>query len=143
MKIKLEKISVQTKKTEELITITNEVERIIKESDVQNGIVNIMSPHTTAGIIVNECVECVQEDVLSILDKLAPKDGGHRHARYLDRWGGSAANAETHLKNMLAGINASFPIENGKLVKGGLQAIYFIEFDGPALRTYIVQVMGE
>jgi len=143
MKIILEKISVQTREPEELIKINDQVEKVIEKSGIQTGLVMINSLHTTAGITVNEGVECVPEDILSFLDKLAPKEDNYRHARFLEPWGGSAANAETHLKNMVAGINTSFPVENGKVLKGSLQSIYFVEFDGPALRTYSVLVMGE
>lgn len=143
MKIFFEKISLQTKKVEELIKINQYVEDTVEKSGIKNGLVTINSLHTTAGITVNEGVECVQEDVLAFLEKLAPKEGNYRHARYLDPWGGSAANAETHLRNMLIGVSEAFPLENGKIVKGGLQTIYFVEFDGPSLRKFTVHVMGE
>ena len=143
MKIELETHEIQTKKIKDIIKITAVIEADIKKSGVSKGMVNIISPHTTAGILVNEGVECVQTDIHNILDKLAPEQGDYLHARYLDPWGGSAANAHTHLKNMLAGIHVFFPINDGKMVIGGLQDIYFIEFDGPCLRKFIVQIFGQ
>lgn len=143
MKMKLTRVPLQTRRTQELIKITEEIEQAIADSGVQNGLVTIASTHTTAGITVNEGVECVQADITAFLERLAPKDGPYRHARYLDEWGGSAANAETHLRTLLTGISVSLPVENGKMVKGGLQAVYFVELDGPAARTVVVQVMGE
>ena len=143
MKIKLERIPLQSRQTQELIKITPQVEKVISDSGIANGLITVTSLHTTAGITVNEGVACVQDDIISFLDKLAPKEENYRHARYLDEWGGSAANAETHLRTLMTGSSASFPIENGKIVKGTLQTIYFVELDGPAFRNFAVQVIGE
>jgi secondary thiamine-phosphate synthase enzyme len=143
MKIKLERVPLQSKQTQELIKITPQVEKVILDSGIVNGLVTVTSLHTTAGITVNEGVECVQADIISFLEKLAPEDENYRHARYLDEWGGSASNAETHLRTLVIGSSSSFPIENGKMVKGKLQTIYFVELDGPALRNFTVLVMGE
>ena len=57
--------------------------------------------------------------------------------------GGGGFNAETHLKSIMGGIQCSFPIEDGKVVRGSRQTIYFMEYDGPLERTYMVQVLGE
>lgn len=143
MKIKFERVPIQSKQSQELIKITPQVEKVIADSSITNGIVTVTSLHTTAGITVNESAECVQADIISFLVKIAPKDGTYRHARYLDEWGATAANAEAHLRTFVTGTSVSFPIENGKMVKGGFQTIYFVEFDGPALRNFVVQVMGE
>jgi thiamine phosphate synthase YjbQ (UPF0047 family) len=52
-------------------------------------------------------------------------------------------NADSHLKSILGGIQCMFPIENGKIVRGSRQTIYFMEYDGPLERVYLVQVLGE
>lgn len=143
MKISLTTHTLQTQIINDIIKITPQVEQDIADSGIRNGLVNIMSPHTTAGIVVNEGVECVQRDIHDFLEKLAPVDGSYQHSHYLDRWGGSAANAHTHLKTLMSGIHAYFPIQDEKLVIGSLQSIYFIEFDGPCLRKYTVQILGE
>jgi len=52
-------------------------------------------------------------------------------------------NADSHLKSILGGIQCMFPIENGKIVRGSRQTIYFMEYDGPLERVYVVQVLGE
>lgn len=143
MKAQLETISLQTRKTQQLIDVTEQVEEAIARSGTANGLVTVTSMHTTAGITVNERVECVQSDITAFLERLAPKNGKYRHARYLEEWGGSAANAESHLRLLVTGVSESFPIREGKIVKGSLQAIYFVELDGPALRRYTIQVIGE
>jgi secondary thiamine-phosphate synthase enzyme len=143
VKIKLEKLEVQTRGDKELVDITPEVERVVRESGVQNGVVNVLTMHTSSGIVVTEGLPCLEMDVLNHLETLAPDDGDYYHNRYLDIDGRLGFNAGSHLKSILGGINAFFPIEDGQIVKGGRQRIYFAEYDGPLSRTYCVQVMGE
>lgn len=142
MIIKLEKLEIQTTKDKELLDVTGEVERIVKESGINNGMVFILTMHTSSGIIVTEGLSCLEMDVMAYLEKIAPDDGEYYHNRYLDIDGRVAFNAGSHLKSILGGYNAFFPVENGKIVKGSRQRIYFAEYDGPLCRTYMVQVMG-
>lgn len=143
MKIKLEKLEVQTKEDKELIDITPEVERVVRESGVREGAVNVLTTHTSSGIIVTEGLPCLEMDVLNHLETLAPDEGDYHHNRYLDIDGRLGFNAGAHLKSIIGGINAFFPIEDGQIVRGSRQRIYFAEYDGPLCRTYCVQVMGE
>lgn len=143
MRIKLEKLEVQTRGDKELVDVTPEVERVVRESGVQNGVVNVLTMHTSSGIVVTEGLPCLEMDVLNHLETLAPDDGDYYHNRYLDIDGRLGFNAGSHLKSILGGISAFFPIEDGQIVKGGRQRIYFAEYDGPLCRTYCVQVIGE
>ena len=143
MKIKLERLEVQTRGDKELIDITPEVERVVRESGVREGVVNILTMHTSSGIIVTEGLSCLEMDVLDHLEALAPDEGDYYHNRYLDIDGRLGFNAGAHLKSILGGINAFFPIENRQIVKGSRQRIYFAEYDGPLCRTYCVQVIGK
>jgi len=143
MKIKLEKLEVQTRKDQELVDITSEVERVVRESGVKNGVVNILTMHTSSGIIVTEGLPCLEMDVLNKLGELAPDQGNYYHNRYLDIDGRLGFNAGAHLRAMLSGYNAFFPVEDGKIVKGSRQRVYFAEFDGPLARTCCIQVIGE
>lgn len=143
MKIKLERLEVQTRGDKELIDITPEVERVVRESGVREGVVNILTMHTSSGIIVTEGLSCLEMDVLDHLEALAPDEGDYYHNRYLDIDGRLGFNAGAHLKSILGGINAFFPIEGGQIVKGSRQRIYFAEYDGPLCRTYCIQVIGE
>lgn len=142
MIIKLEKIQVQTRKSEELINITAEVERVVTDAGVQNGLVNVMTTHTSSGLLVTEGIPCLEEDILTHLSRLFPENGDYHHRRYLDYDGRLGFNAPSHLKSVVGGISCSFPVENGKVVRGSRQTIYFVEYDGPLERTYMVQVMG-
>lgn len=142
MKNYIKKIEIQTTKSEEAIDITSLVKNAVEKSGVKEGIVNILNLHTSAGIIVTEGLVCLEEDVLNCLARLAPASGNYHHRRYLDKDGRIAFNADTHLKSMLGGISASFPITEGQMVMGSRQTIYFLEFDGPLCRTFCVQVLG-
>ena len=143
MIIKLERIKVQSRRSEEAINITPVVDEIVRKSGVRNGLVNVMNMHTSAGLLVTEGIPCLEEDILTHFARLAPEDQDYHHRRYLDYDGRLGFNADAHLKSVLGGISCSFPIEEGKVVRGSRQTIYFIEYDGPLERTYVVQVLGE
>jgi len=143
MKIKLSQIEIQTTQEKELLDITAEVEQAVKKSGVKRGMVLIVTLHTSSGIIVTEGLDCLEADVLNHLETLAPDQGHYLHNRYLEGDGRVAFNAGAHLKSILGGCHAFFPIEKGQIVKGSRQRVFFAEFDGPLARTYCIQVMGE
>ena len=143
MTIKTVTLTVQSRREQELIDVTPEVERVIADSGVTEGLVNILTLHTSSGIIVTEGLPCLEEDVINHLSRLCPTGGDYLHRRYLAIDGRIGFNADAHLKSVLGGISASFPIAHGALVKGGRQTIYFAEYDGPLSREYVVQVLGE
>ncbi len=131
MIVKLERVQVQTRKSEEAINITPTVEEIVRASGVRNGLVNVMNMHTSAGLLVTEGIPCLEEDILTHFARLFPEDQDYHHRRYLDYDGRLGFNADAHLKSVLGGMQCSFPIEDGKIVKGSRQTIYFMEYDGP------------
>jgi len=146
--IKLERIEVQSHHDMEMIDVTPQVERVVNECGVQHGLVNVLTAHTSSGLLVTEGLECLERDVLAHLERLAPKNPpegtySYWHSRYLDIDGRLGFNAGDHLKSILGGVSCFFPIENGKMIKGSRQKIYFVEYDGPLLRTFMVQVLGE
>ncbi len=146
MTVKLERIVVQSRAERELVDVTPEVERVVAESGVREGLVSIFTMHTSAGIVVTEGLECLEQDVLDHLERLAPDrptEHGYYHNRYLDFDGRLGFNAGAHLKSVLSGYFACFPIAEGRILKGGRQRIYFAEYDGPLAREVVVQVMGE
>jgi secondary thiamine-phosphate synthase enzyme len=148
MIIKLERIEVQSRKGMEMIDITPQVEQAVAASGIQNGLVLAMTAHTSSGLLVTEGIECLERDVLAHLERLAPKEPpegtfGYWHNRYLDYDGRLGFNAGDHLKSILGGVNCFFPVENGKVVRGSRQKVYFVEYDGPLARTVLIQVLGE
>jgi len=146
--IQLHRIEVISRKDMEMIDITPQVEKLVESSGASKGIVFVSTAHTTSGIVVTEGVECLERDIPAHLERLAPKEPpegtyGYYHNRLLDFDGRLGYNAADHLKSVIGGIQTFFPIENGKVVRGGRQKVYFVEYDGPLARTVFIQIMGE
>ncbi len=135
--------TVLTSQYNQFILITEEVSAAVEESGIRNGIVAVTSNHTTAGIMVNEALECLESDIDDALQRLIPEDHPYAHARILRDYGSTAGNPTGHLKSMLTGNHCLFPVVDGKVVKGDAQEIYFMEFDGPSQRSYTITVQGE
>lgn len=136
-------IHILTKQYVQMDVITDQVAQIVAESGVQNGMVTVMTKHTTTGITVNEALECLESDIQIALSLFAPEDRPYSHARMLKDYGSTAGNPTGHLKAMLTGNHCHFLIQDGKIVKGGAQEVYFCEFDGPASRNILVMVEGQ
>jgi len=124
---------IRTTRREELVDVTGVVAGAIADSGVVSGAALVSSPHTTAGILVNENADPdVARDLLTGLEALAPRSKEWRHAE---------GNSDAHLKTALVGTSVLVPIEGGRLVLGTWQAVYFAEFDGPRSRHLNVTFM--
>ena len=125
-------IKVQTKKRIEFVDITSEVRKVVKNSGVEEGICYVYTPHTTAGITINENADpSVVYDINNYLNKFIPLDNRYTHAE---------GNADAHIKSTIVGCSETVLIKNGSLVLGTWQGIFFCEFDGPRNRTVHVKV---
>lgn len=121
----------------ELVDITPNVENIVHESKIKEGICLVYVPHATAAIITNEYEPYLIEDILKIISDLFPKNEKWKHNTIDD-------NAHAHLASIFLGSSKVFPISNGKLVKGTWQQIIFVELDGPrSYRKIVVKIIGE
>lgn len=129
-----------TKRYNEFDVITPQVEEIVAQSGIQNGLVTVLTKHTTTGITVNEALECLESDIETALSLFAPEDRPYSHARMLRDYGSTAGNPTGHLKALVTGNHCHFLLQEGKLVRGGAQDVYFCEFDGPAQRNILVIV---
>lgn len=132
-----------SRQVSEFHNITREVHKIVEESGVTNGLVAVITAHTTTGIIVNEALPCVEVDISEMLEKQVPLDAPYAHAHFLPTYGATSNNSQGHLKSVLTGNHCVFPVLDGKIVCGGAQDIYLLEFDGPQLRKVYVEVIGE
>lgn len=132
-----------TEKYIQMIVITEPVREIVNASGVQNGLVAVITMHTTTGISVNESLECLESDIEEFLGRLVPEDYPYSHARILPSYGSTAGNPTGHIKAMVTGNHCLFPVVGGNLILGVAQEIYLYEFDGPAKRTITVTVIGE
>jgi secondary thiamine-phosphate synthase enzyme len=118
---------------EDFYNITAQVREAVAKSGVTGGIAVVFNPHTTAGITINENADPdVIPDLLLGLNKAFPDRGEFRHAE---------GNSAAHLKASAMGASATIIIENGKLVLGTWQGIYFCEFDAPRNRKFYVKVL--
>jgi secondary thiamine-phosphate synthase enzyme len=143
MKPILHRIGLQTHHDTELINITPKVVDLVQSSGIKYGIVFVLSLHTTTAIIVNEGLPDLEKDIIEMIQRLAPDEHTYHHARFLHSDGQMAVNAPSHLRGVLLGFQVFFPIEDGRIVSGSRQTIYFVELDGPQYRTYLVQILGE
>ena len=113
--------------------ITSYVRQALIESRVTSGLAVVFCPHTTAGITINENADHdVVTDLLYALDKTYPDRPQFRHAE---------GNSAAHLKSSCIGASETVIIEDGRLLLGTWQGIYFTEFDGPRTRTFYVKII--
>ena len=113
--------------------VTRQVRDAVGKSGIKDGICVVFNPHTTAGMTINENADPdVVRDLLFALDKTFPDRPEFRHFE---------GNSAAHLKASTMGSSVTVIIENGRLVLGTWQGIYFTEFDGPRSRKFFVKVM--
>ena len=127
----------------EMIKITEDVKKAVEESGVRDGVVFVISAHTTTGITINEGLPCVEKDLVDKLERMVPGNDIYAHAHFLPSYGATGGNSPGHIKSMLTGNHCVLPVKGGKAVLGHAQDIYFFEFDGIKNRKYYIQVMGE
>lgn len=131
----MKQLNVNTSSREEMIDITQDVQRVVKESGVLRGVCYIFTPHTTAAITINENADPdVPRDVIGKLQRLIPKDDDYRHVE---------GNSDAHIKSSLVGASEMVMVENSTLVLGTWQSLFFCEFDGPRRRNVLVKVISE
>jgi secondary thiamine-phosphate synthase enzyme len=131
----IKEIAIKTNKREEIIDITNRIQDIINESEIDTGCCILFVEHTTAGITINENADpAVKKDILKILDKMIPLRAGYEHAE---------GNSAAHAKSILTGFSETIFIENKQLILGTWQGIYFCEFDGPRKRKLMVKIVSD
>jgi secondary thiamine-phosphate synthase enzyme len=126
-------INVKTKSRNEFVDITDMVQGVVKEAGIIKGICFLFVPHTTAGITINEGADpSVQRDIINSLSKLVPHELNYSHRE---------GNADAHIKATIVGNSVNVIIDEGKLVLGTWQAIFFCEFDGPRHRRIAVKFL--
>ncbi|MCP3944111.1 MAG: YjbQ family protein [Desulfobacteraceae bacterium] len=128
-------IDIKTHAHSQMIDITSQVRQLVKKSNVQNGLVHIFSMHTTAAITINDNADhAVEEDILNSINKVIPWDDQFKHME---------GNSAAHIKGSLFGPSEIIPLENGSLVLGTWQGIFFCEFDGPRDRQVNVKIQAD
>ena len=130
----MKEISIQTHSRVEMIDITAAVQKSIREEKIEKGFCLVYTPHTTAAITINENADPdVPRDILAALEKIIPFSANYRHTE---------GNSAAHVKSSLVGVSELVIVENGRLVLGTWQSIFFCEFDGPRSRKVLISIIA-
>jgi secondary thiamine-phosphate synthase enzyme len=128
-------IHVQTEDRSEMIDITGQVREAIQAAEFRNGLCMLYVPHTTAGITINESADpSVRRDILMVLNRMVPWSADYQH---------SEGNSAAHIKSSLMGASQLVAVENGQMVLGTWQGIFFCEFDGPRKRKLQIKFIED
>ena len=126
-------LTVKTRSRTELIDITSDVSQLVRKSGIQAGLCLLYVPHTTAAVTINESADpSVKSDILMILNQIVPWEANYRHME---------GNSPAHVKSTMVGASELVAVENGSLVLGTWQGIFFCEFDGPRNRKIHVRFL--
>lgn len=129
----MKQFTVRTNTRVVMMDITDHVRAFLRESRIKSGICHVFVPHTTAAVTINENADPdVPRDIITSLDKLIPLNDRYRHLE---------GNAAAHIKSSLLGSSQTIFVENGDLVLGTWQSIFFCEFDGPRTRKVYVKLI--
>ena len=139
--------STTTKEQFDFIDLTNLAQKIVQESKIKNGLLNIQSLHTTVAIIVNENEPLLISDMKKMLDRLIPQNIQYQHdnfeIRTVNLCNDECANGHAHCKAILLGPNKTLNIINGKIELGQWQRIFAVELDRSRPRKIALAVLGE
>ncbi|MEM1549848.1 MAG: secondary thiamine-phosphate synthase enzyme YjbQ [Candidatus Methanomethylicia archaeon] len=125
-------VAIESTRRVEFIDITRKIEELIDEN-IEEGLCNIYSPHTTAGLTINENYDpSVVKDIIETLEVIVPENREYNHVE---------GNAPAHIKTCIIGNSLTIPINNGKLMLGRWQGIFLCEFDGPRKRNIYVTII--
>ena len=129
----MKKIKVESRARTDMIEITEEVKNLVKESGIKSGICLLFVPHTTGAVTITEYQDPhVMLDILTTMNNLVPFENDYKHEE---------GNSAAHIKSSLFNFSLEMIIDEGELVIGGYQGIYFCEFDGPRNRQVFVKMM--
>ncbi len=131
----MDEISVKTSFHTQFIDITSKVSEVLQKTGIKDGICTVFTPHTTAGITINENADPdVPRDIIKEMEKVVPLNDGYAHIE---------GNSAAHIKSSLFGCSETVIITNGSLMLGTWQSVFFCEFDGPRNRKVWVKIIGE
>jgi len=126
-------LEVKTSSRNQMIDITGKIAENIPKG--LSGLAVVYVPHTTAAVTVNEGADpSVKNDILNYLGELVPHSAGYTH---------NEGNSDSHIKSSLVGSSINLIIDNGKLILGTWQAIFFCEFDGPRTRKVYLKLIEQ
>ena len=132
--MRVEEVQIKSHRREELINITETVRNFAAKAKLQDGIIIVFVPHTTAAVTINENADPdVAFDILFKLGREFPKNDSYAHGE---------GNSDAHIKSSLIGSSLQVIVSGGMLLLGVWQGIYFCEFDGPRVRKVYLKAMS-
>ncbi|MDP1688553.1 MAG: secondary thiamine-phosphate synthase enzyme YjbQ [bacterium] len=148
MKSSNKTLHLKSKTNNEFINLTDDIIKFVRDSAMQNGLLNIQLLHTSAGLIINECDEpLLAKDIAHHLEQLAPKDRGYHHdnfeIRTVHMFEDEGVNGHSHCKAILLPSSITLNLINGVLQLGTYQKIFFIELDEARDRKVQLHLIGE
>jgi len=128
----LQTLEIRTHARSEFLDLTSQIQDIVRQSQVSEGLCHLFVPHTTAAVTINENADpTVKADILMVLNKLISDQEAYRHLE---------GNSPAHIKASLIGPHLTLLISGGRLILGTWQGIFFCEFDGPRRRRVHVKI---
>ncbi|MBE3561847.1 MAG: YjbQ family protein [Ktedonobacteraceae bacterium] len=130
-------LTFNTRMRKEIIPITDQVEHIIRESGIQEGLALVSAMHLTASVIIQDEESGLWQDIMEWAEKVAPENPHYKHHRT------GEDNGDAHLKNLLLHHQVVLPITQGRIDFGPWQRLFYVEFDGQRKKRVLVKVIGE
>ncbi|MCJ7814162.1 MAG: secondary thiamine-phosphate synthase enzyme YjbQ [Candidatus Atribacteria bacterium] len=129
----LKEITIKTNTQTQILDITAQVQKVVRESGIIEGLCCVFVPHTTAGVTINENADpSVKQDIVMELNKTIPFNDHYSHLE---------GNSAAHIKASIIGSSVNIPVKNNYLLLGTWQGICFCEFDGPRGRKFYVKII--
>ncbi len=139
MKVKNNKIKVNTIQETDIVDITENIQNVISSSGIKNGIATVFVSGSTASVSTIEFEPNLVEDMKNAMERIVPSNIRYKHT---ETWGDN--NGKSHVRATLMGPSVTIPFENGKLMLGTWQNIVILDFDTKAReREIIVTVIGD
>ena len=127
-------LSVRTTSRTEMVDITGQIQELVRQSGVTEGVCHLFEAHTTAGLTINENADpSVQADILMVLNRIISDQEAYRHLE---------GNSPAHIKASLMGPQLTVLVSNGSLLLGTWQGVFLCEFDGPRTRKVHLKIMA-
>lgn len=131
----MQSFEVKTHRREELINITDKIRDAVAKSGITDGICIVYVPHTTAAVTINEAADPdVVRDIIGKLSELISRNDNYAH---------SEGNSDAHIKASIIGNSRILIVENGKILLGTWEGVFFCEFDGPRNRRVVVKTINQ
>jgi secondary thiamine-phosphate synthase enzyme len=143
----MKRLSVPTDAPLQFLDITDQVTDLVRESGLRDGTVTVFSRHTTAAVRIQEDEPLLLEDLLKMLERLAPASDHYQHNDFRIRThhmhDDESPNGHSHCLQLLLGTSETIPVMDGELMLGTWQRIFLVELDGPReRREVLVQSVG-